>query len=429
MRYFFIKSYFIVAAVSLILFLLTIALVLSPITSKEDWSSFEQQIEIEYQLLTRNPVLQSTEWIDRVNTYQPVFSLELELISASTLDSYNFNTPQSTQSRQYVSDLDASEWFGIYTLPGSNQLLKIAESNEENLDLITWIELLLPVFLVSIAYAVSTILILKSISKPILALSDSAKAFGAGDLSARIANPKAPVEELSKDFNTMADLLEAKIKEQQLIIGAIPHELRTPLSRIRVALDLARTKDTIEELKSTIEQVDGYSDDLEQAVEDVLEFVRITSGRASVNHLINLKALLDELAFKLATDGFKIDVKCQSNLKITANLGLIRRAIGNVLSNSQRYATSKACIQVSQTEHDVAIRIWDDGPGIPANKTEDIFMAFSKLDESRNSNNASLGLGLSFVRAIMNQHQGNATAYLHENGGLCIELRWPMSSA
>ncbi|MCU7919739.1 MAG: HAMP domain-containing protein [Candidatus Thiodiazotropha sp. (ex Epidulcina cf. delphinae)] len=428
MSLFFLKNYLAVIIFSVAVFFLTVFVIFDSVLLKSDWKDFKQELVVDHQLLMlRLDQTPQDQWELAVADYQPVFGMVPELVEQESLDSVERLALAGEGPRRYLSDFSLDIWYGLFTLPDSERVLKISEDgsplNDITADNVIW--LILPILLISLSQAFGTILIIRSISKPVRELSETALLFGKGGFSARMDKPRPPVELLAQSFNTMAAQLEDKIREQQLMIGAIPHELRTPLSRIRFALDLSRGKQSFEALQRQIEQIDAYVDDLDCAVEDVLELTRLQSGKASVSDEIDVGKIANSVADSYMDAGIAIDVGCQGESAAYGNEGLIRRAMHNLMQNAVRFTETRITIRVLMENDDIVIQVEDDGVGIPADKLEDVFLVFSRIDKSRSRETGGIGLGLAFVQLIMRQHKGVAVARNIELGGLCVELRWP----
>ncbi|MCU7857778.1 MAG: HAMP domain-containing protein, partial [Candidatus Thiodiazotropha sp. (ex Lucinoma borealis)] len=303
MSFYFIKIYLAVILFTVAVFFLTIFVIFESVLLKSDWRDFKEELVVDHQLLMlKLDQTPDNQWEQIVAEYQPVFGMVPELVEWESLDSVERQALAGEGSRQYLSDFSLDVWYGLFTLPDSDRMLKISEDgsplNDITADNVIWV--ILPILLILSSQAFGTILIIRSISKPVRELSETALSFGKGDFSTRMEKPRPPVDMLAHSFNTMAGQLEEKIREQQLMIGAIPHELRTPLSRIRFALDLSRSRRSYEALQLQIEQIDAYVDDLDCAVEDVLELTRLQSGKASIDEEIDLCKLIHSV-----TDGYQ----------------------------------------------------------------------------------------------------------------------------
>ena len=447
MRWFFFKTYLQVIFLSVAVFIVSLFL-FAPLFLGEELEQFEMHTDAEYRLLVSelNSVPEA-EWESHVRQYRNVFELQLEVVSQDDLETHEVDALRGAGIQKYYSTEDDERWNVLYSLPPSDKIIRIWEGveiadeqwdalDEESRErfsirhsLLDWLQIFIPLFILSLAYAISAILILRSVSAPLKELSEVAAKFGAGNLRVRANDPKPPVDQLGQNFNTMADRIEEQILEQQILIGAIPHELRTPVSRIRTALDMSRSRKTLEALRSQIEQIDGYADELEQSVEDVLELARLKSGKASLNETFDLAVVIQEVMSLEKDERLRIRVDCADSLPVVANQGLIRRALINLVTNAGRHAHYEIRLAARLIGSDIHIKIEDDGTGVPEDKLSEIFLPFSRLDESRSRVTGSLGLGLAFVRAIIVKHGGVVRARNLDVGGLSVELSWPQNQS
>jgi signal transduction histidine kinase len=231
---------------------------------------------------------------------------------------------------------------------------------------------------------------------------------------------------LATGFNSMAERLHDTIQEQQILIGAIPHELRSPLGRVRFALDLTRNRDTVEQLREDIDNIDRYVDDMQLAVDEILELNRLQNKQTVESNCIALCPLVNDLVrhHQSHTSSIILDLQCDNALKVVGNASLLRRAVQNVIENAARHARSKINVKVWQQDSKTYIQVDDDGEGIPADKIDSIFVPFLTLDSSRNRKSGGIGLGLALVRIIMTKHGGNVAATQSMMGGACFTLSW-----
>jgi two-component system sensor histidine kinase RstB len=132
--------------------------------------------------------------------------------------------------------------------------------------------------------AFALFILIRKLTKPIHHLTTVADRLGQGDLSARAdSNLSPPMDTLAKGFNSMAEQLDETLKEQQILIGAIPHELRSPLARVRFALDVTRNHNSVDALRKDIENIDGYVDEMQNTVDEILELNRLQNQHGVVS--------------------------------------------------------------------------------------------------------------------------------------------------
>jgi signal transduction histidine kinase len=266
---------------------------------------------------------------------------------------------------------------------------------------------------------------------PITQLEKISLKQGSGDWKVRADKDLLPpLDTLAKGFNHMADALNHTLQEQQVLIGAIPHELRSPLGRIRFALDMSRNTKTIEELRKDIEKIDNYVDDMQITVDEILELNRLQSQQFVDASPIDVCSIIDTRVTqqKEITPDITLSVDCSlfiNNKKVLGNASLLNRAIENLLNNAGRFAKNHIQVTVWQEENNkTTIRVDDDGDGITEEKLLTLFIPFSTINQSRNRNTGGIGLGLSIVKSIMKKHQGKVIASRNPKGGARFEISW-----
>ncbi|MGX1927680.1 sensor histidine kinase [Vibrio sp. NH-7] len=246
------------------------------------------------------------------------------------------------------------------------------------------------------------------INRRVKKLLHTQRVFGQGDLSVR-AEPSAlsPMKEIAESFNYMADDIEARVKQAQIFSYAIPHEIRTPLTRIQMASDLLRREDTVNK-NDLFDQIDRYIGDISQLTSDILKLAKLTNQHREM---------------QLEPTRFSLVELCQDRIQSIAEPGSATLAIqqalddpkvygcdcyaklvlDNLIKNANKYGKGKVEVSIEQDQTCYLIHVEDNGEGIPEEKQEEIFIAFSRLDASRNLNQGGFGLGL----AIANQAAKN----------------------
>ena len=256
-------------------------------------------------------------------------------------------------------------------------------------------------------------------------LTHMAIAFGQGQLAARI-KPGGPrmVARLGEALNRMAADLERKIQEQQVMTYALSHELSTPLTRMRLALDLARIQPTPD--PRTIKDLDLDLKEMEQLCDDILNWARLAHGNEQVPmETTDLMPLITRVCEELVTvrPEITLTTRCDKTAFCHGNARQLRQAIANLIRNGQRHATHEVTVAVSDEAHDLVVVIDDDGPGIPEEARDKVLMPFSSLEKSRTTSGS--GLGLAIVNQIVRGHQGCIAIEDSPKGGARIRLTLP----
>ncbi|MDA0148215.1 ATP-binding protein [Vibrio sp. LaRot3] len=295
---------------------------------------------------------------------------------------------------------------GVYLIPGSNQQLLLEQTIRfESSDSLA-VHLSFPLFItMSIALGFLLYLPLYRVNKRINRLIATQEKFGMGELSARSEiYDISPVKELATSFNNMAQDIEQRVKQNQIFYHAIPHEIRTPLSRIQMAVDLLRRGDT-KEKPALFNQVDKYIMDIADLTTDILKLAHLTDrkceGEGCSKQMVDLFALCDERVQRSASNCHAeicIDIP-HSNYVVEVTPALAKLVLDNLLKNADKYGRSKVKVSINQYDCCLTIDIEDDGNGIPENKRQDIFIAFARLDQSRASHTGGFGLGLAIANS------------------------------
>jgi two-component system osmolarity sensor histidine kinase EnvZ len=258
------------------------------------------------------------------------------------------------------------------------------------------------------------ILFLRGQVRPISRLAEAAEAFGNGiDRPFRVEGARE-VRRAAAAFLLMRERIRRQIAQRTEMLAGVSHDLRTPLTRMK--LQLALMKDTgIEELKSDVAE-------MEAMIEAYLQFARGEGEETPVS--IQLDELLNQLVKDTARgqEG-KISLKT-APVKLNLRPQATRRALGNIIQNALNYG-DHCDVTVEETEDNVIILIDDNGPGIPEYAREDVFRPFYRLEQSRNRASGGIGLGLAIARDIVRTHGGEVTLETSPVGGLRVKVQLP----
>ena len=368
-------------------------------------------------------------WGEEIKIFDRVLlDQNLSIITSDELTKAESERLKLSTTGRIKSDVRVDSYYILYQIPDSNSLIKILDTIQfTDTTLNDWLDVVLPVFLLFSTLAFGLFLLIRKLTKPIEHLTTVAKKLGRGELNVRAkSNLPKPMNTLAMGFNNMADQINETMQEQQLLIGAIPHELRSPLGRIRFALDLTRNKNTVVELREHIEKIDTYVDDMQQTVDEILELNRMQSKNVIEADSIELCELIDSLrqSFQTTITGINLSVHCELPQNPSGSASLIKHAIQNILENATRYAKSEITLAVWYEGGQTIIQVDDDGAGIPEDKLHEVFMPFATTDDSRNRTTGGIGLGLALVKNIMIKHGGNVTASQSTQGGARFKLYW-----
>jgi two-component system sensor histidine kinase CpxA len=285
------------------------------------------------------------------------------------------------------------------------------------------------VLLLIVASAVSVILV-RSITKPINKLSEASKKVAEGNFSVRIPvkNRKDEVGTLAKDFNKMTLNLERAKDNQEEMLRNISHELRSPLTRLRLSLELARSKSG-EGAQKALDRIEKESERLNEMIESLLEISRIkVVNELKVEELSFkeiMKPVISNSSFEAESCGIRLihDIK---DYNLSCNKELLTSAVENVIRNSIKYAKSEVVIKSEISDSCLTLTISDDGTGVSEEHIDNIFTPFYRVQQDRDRKTGGTGLGLAITRAVLQAHNGKAYAENNEKSGLSVILKIPV---
>lgn len=297
---------------------------------------------------------------------------------------------------------------------------------------------LLPLATVLLALGVAALLLGRSIARPLDRLARTARALGGGDLSTRTGlSRRDELGDVARAFDEMAERLVAVLRGQTELIANVAHELRTPLARIRVALDLAADGDA-EVARSSLAEIGADLAELERLVSDVLASARMDlAGNTAASGELQLHRVPLEIADLVGGSVDRLRGRFPERA-VTVALGpglpgvegdpvLLRRALDNLLDNARKYSPPDTSIQVraAATPCGVAVEVVDRGEGIAAEDLERLFTPFFRADRSRNRATGGVGLGLALSRRIVRAHGGDLVARSGPGEGTTLTLTLP----
>jgi two-component system sensor histidine kinase CpxA len=279
--------------------------------------------------------------------------------------------------------------------------------------------------------AVFSFFLARSLTAPVRQLRNAVERFGQGDLSARVKTGRGDeIGQLGRAFDRMADRIQTLVQAERRLLIDISHELRSPLTRLGLAVELARTG---EDREAALNRIQREADRLNSLVGGLLQ---VNRGEADPSALVKEPVRLDDLLRAVVSDcryaaearGCRIEVEAGQAVVLEGDPELLRRAIENVLGNAVRYSTSGEAIAVTlNTKEDAAlIRIRDRGPGAPPDSLPHLFEAFYRVRNGAERHQDGFGLGLSIARRAVELH-GGAIRAENAHPGLAVEIRLPLA--
>ncbi len=260
------------------------------------------------------------------------------------------------------------------------------------------------------------ILFIRNQVRSIERLADAADAFGRGQEHVAFKPHGArEVRQAAQAFLAMKERIQRHIEQRTALLASVSHDLRTPLTRLKLELAMAEPGDRIEAMQRDLSE-------MEHMIDEYLSFARGEGGEAI--QAVTLKGLIEDVCHAAARTGAKVKVEIGEDLAATLRPQAFRRALTNLIDNAAAHGEA---VRVSaETRVDgVAILVDDDGPGIPEDRYEEAFKPFSRLDESRNQNAKGVGLGLAIARDMARGLGGDLTLERSPMGGLRAVLRLP----
>ncbi len=261
--------------------------------------------------------------------------------------------------------------------------------------------------------------LLTRLTGPLRRLSKAAESFGRGEESEEL-KPIGPTEvrELTEAFNRMRDRLTRYVADRTRMLGALSHDLRSPLTGLRVRAELVEEEETRERLVSTIEE-------MQEMVDATLAFAKGVSTREPSSE-ISLGDYVSEIVGELVAAGNSVTLSVQDNPTVTVRPVLLKRALRNVIENGCRYG-EQASVVIERRGNDALVLVEDRGPGIPSDQIEIVFDPFVRLEASRSRETGGTGLGLSIARTILQSHGGNIELENRKTSGLRARITLPVT--
>lgn len=287
-----------------------------------------------------------------------------------------------------------------------------------------------------VAIAVSTLvcwLLAWYLSRPIRRLRWAAVGLGKGDLARRVSEAgdyaRDEIGELARDFDRMAERLARARAIQQQLLRDVSHELRSPLARLQVALELARERGDPEAL----DRIELEAGRLDRLIADILELSRGLAGdQAPSRAPVDLARLLERIAEDASFEGSRTDKPVRylgpGSLAAELDAQLIARAVENVVRNALSYAPAGEAVELELSAVDGAalITVSDRGPGVPEDQLGRIFEPFHRVDDARTT--GGHGIGLAIAAAAIHAHAGKITARNRAGGGLEVSMQLPLAA-
>ena len=264
-------------------------------------------------------------------------------------------------------------------------------------------------------------------------LRKTARALGEGNFERRAPEAKSRAFDLlTETMNGMAERIQRLIATQKELSSAISHELRTPIARMRFALEMLAETPEKEERERLWQMMEEDLDELDELIESSLAYSRFEREQpelhlTSVEFATWLEEEVDSLRILTRNLELSFDTSAlPQGQRVELDLKSMPYAVTNLLRNALKYARTRIVVSAEVVGKNIRVHVDDDGIGIPSDERQRVFTAFTRLDRSRDRATGGHGLGLAIVRLVLEQHGGTAFADESPIGGARFTLSWPM---
>jgi len=279
------------------------------------------------------------------------------------------------------------------------------------------------------------------LTAPVIKLRDTTQALADGNLKARVSDKLAKRHDeigyLGRDFNMMAGRIESLVEAQQRLLRDISHELRSPLTRLNVALELVRRR-AAPELDKGLDRIGREAGSINEMIGQLLTLSRVESGTyrlagVRIDLCLLLKEIADDADFEARSRNRTVRITSCESCTTMGVAELLRSAIENVVRNAVHHTgegtevlIALSC-EANDSEKHALIRVRDHGTGVPEEAIERIFDPFYRVEDARDRQTGGTGLGLAIATRAVQLHGGTIRAANAPDGGLVVEIRFPIA--
>jgi len=259
------------------------------------------------------------------------------------------------------------------------------------------------------------IVFLKNQTRPIVKLAKAAESFGKGEFIKEFRPSGAKeIRQAAYEFDKMRKRITIQLHQRSEMLSGISHDLRTPLTRLKLQLSFLKQQDLAKKMSDDIEE-------MERMLNEYLEFARFQKNEET--ETANLNDVIVKIVEKYKDE--KININLEENLTINMRLNSFKRCLMNLIDNGLSYG-KKVEIFTKKTLSNIIIFVDDDGPGIPEKEHQNVMKPFYRIDKSRGQNKAGVGLGLSIANDIIRSHGGNISLEKSPLNGLRVKVSLPL---
>ena len=274
------------------------------------------------------------------------------------------------------------------------------------------------------------------LTRPVRHLREATRRLAGGALDTRVAarmgGRRDEIADLGRDFDYMADRLQALVGAQKRLLHDVSHELRSPLARLQVAAALARQQP--DHVAAMLDRIEHEVERLDELVGETLTLSRLEAGVSGVrDEPLDLVGMLESVAedarFEAEAGGKRVELDATGDTAIEGRGELLRRAVENVVRNAVRYTAPDSAVHIllrRDADGQIMISVCDAGGGVPA---QDLGKLFDPFFQAGDGGRDGFGLGLAIARRAVEAHGGTIRAHNRPEGGLCVEIRLPRRAA
>jgi signal transduction histidine kinase len=319
---------------------------------------------------------------------------------------------------------------------GGEYRLLFARAPVEIFGILMWPGTSLAIISIAIlAAAVMSLLLARYVSSPVVRLQKASRSLAAGALDTRVGAPFTrrgdEVGTLARDFDTMAERIQALVTAKETLLRDVSHEFRSPLARIRMALALAERRAGTA-AQPDLARIEREAERLDKLVGQVMTLTRLKTTDAPRGDIVRLDKLVAEIVddAKFECPDAKIEYAPTREVSLRGDSDGLKSAIENVVRNALTYGDRSKSIEVrvDSSAHVATVRVLDRGPGVPEAELERIFEPFYRTDTSRDHRQDGQGIGLAITSRVTELHGGKVTARNRAGGGLEIAIELPLAS-
>jgi two-component system osmolarity sensor histidine kinase EnvZ len=260
-----------------------------------------------------------------------------------------------------------------------------------------------------------SLIFLKNQTRPITNLARAAERFGKGkDIEEFKPSGALEIRQAGHEFDKMRKRILRHLNQRTEMLSGISHDLRTPLTRMKLQIAFIKDKDLATKLAEDINE-------MEKMLNEYLQFT--SSSYVEKDEMFNLSELIEEIVIKYNNEN--IQKNLLPRIYINGRKNLINRCLNNIIDNALKYG-NKVQIKLSKENTNILIIIDDDGSGIPKEEYENVFKPFYKIDKGRADSKSSVGLGLSIASDIVRSHGGNIVLDKSKMNGLSVKIFLPV---